>query len=118
SNGIAGVYRFLNRAWTLTQEYIDSEKTEAESNELSSLQHRTVKKVTTDIHRLSFNTAIAALMEYVNDLYKYKTAGYSTAWQQPIETLVLLVQPFAPHMAAELWQQLGHDDQIDFVDWP
>lgn len=57
-------------------------------------------------------------MEYVNDLYKLKTDGYSSDWQQPIETLVQLVQPFAPHMAAELWQQLGHDNQLDFVDWP
>ena len=57
-------------------------------------------------------------MEYVNDLYKLKTEGFSPAWRSALETLVQLVQPFAPHMAAELWRQLGHDSQLDFVDWP
>ncbi len=119
SRGIAGVYRFLNRAWTLTQEYIEtSELADAENAELTALRHRTVKKVTSDIHRLSFNTAIATLMEYVNELYKMKTSGYSTAWKDPIETLVQLLGVFAPHMSAELWQQLGHDDQLDTAQWP
>ena len=119
NNGIAGVYRFLNRVWTLTQEYLEAEKPSAQSNPaLTTLQHKTIRKVTTDIHRLSFNTAIAALMEYVNELYKLKVDGYSVSWTEPIETLVQLLQPFAPHMTAELWQQLGHDDQLDFVTWP
>ena len=118
SRGIAGVYRFLNRVWTLTHEYIEAEKLEGGSVELSSLQHRTIKKVSTDIHRLSFNTAIAALMEYVNELYKLKTNGFSHEWKQPIEALVQLVAVFAPHMAAELWQQLGNGDQLDFAEWP
>lgn len=118
SSGIAGVYRFLNRVWTLTQEYIDADKSDVVNSELVALQHRVTKKVTTDIHRLNFNTAIAALMEYVNDLYKLKVDGYGSQWQPPLETLVQLLQPFAPHMSAELWQQLGHDDQIDFVQWP
>lgn len=118
SKGIAGVYRFLNRVWTLTQEYLESEKSDGENPDLVALQHRTIKKVTSDIHRLSFNTAIAALMEYVNDLYKMKTQGFKGDWQSALESLVQLVQPFAPHMAAELWQQVGHDNQLDFVDWP
>jgi len=118
SRGIAGVYRFLNRAWTLTQEYIEAEKSDDENTELTALMHRTTKKVTTDIHRLSFNTAIATLMEYVNELYKLKTNGFSAEWKQPIETLVQLVAVFAPHMAAELWQQLGNGDQLDIADWP
>lgn len=118
SEGIAGVYRFLNRVWVLNQEYLAAEKVRRDNPELVRLQHRVTKKVTTDIYRLSFNTAIAALMEYVNDLYKLKTAGFSDAWLEPLETLIKLIQPFAPHMAAELWQQHGHDDKIDFVDWP
>ncbi|PID31777.1 leucine--tRNA ligase, partial [Candidatus Saccharibacteria bacterium] len=124
SRGIAGVYRFLNRAWTLTQEFMGSETAKAAgasdqiADQLIPLQHRTVKKVTSDIHRLSFNTAIAALMEYVNELYKLKTDGFDETWRQPIETLIQLLAVFAPHMSAELWQQLGHDDQLDFVDWP
>ena len=119
SRGIAGVYRFLNRLWTLVQEYDESDKSaQVNVKKLDSLTHATIKKVTDDIYRLSFNTAIAALMEYVNDLYKLKTEGFSPAWRSALETLVQLVQPFAPHMAAELWKQLGHDSQLDFVDWP
>lgn len=117
--GIAGVYRFLNRLWTITQEYLGAEHaTGQEDIPLSSLEHRTIKKVTSDIYRLSFNTAIASLMEGVNELYKLKTGGFTTQWQRVLETFVQLVQPFAPHMTAELWQQLGNENQLDFVDWP
>jgi leucyl-tRNA synthetase len=119
SNGIAGVYRFLSRVWNLSQEYIDSEHGEGVINkELLALQHRTVKKVTNDINRLSFNTAIAALMEYVNHLYKLKSEGFTSQWRDALDVLVQLLSPFAPHMTAELWQQLGHDDMLDFVAWP
>ncbi len=119
SRGIAGVYRFLNRAWTLVQEYEESDKAAmAHPPELANLTHSTIKKVTDDIHRLSFNTAVAALMEYVNGLYKFKLDGFGPEWQESLEALVRMVQPFAPHMAAELWQELGHDDMVDFATWP
>lgn len=119
SKGIAGVYRFLNRVWTLVQEFDESDKSgSADSKKLDTVTHATTKKVTNDMRRLSFNTAIAALMEYVNELYKLKTDGYTADWQQALETLIQLIQPFAPHMAAELWQQLGHDTQLDFKSWP
>ena len=119
SRGIAGVYRFLNRLWTLVQEFDDSDKTgTSDVQKLDAIINSTTKKVTDDIHRLSFNTAIAALMECVNDLYKLKVAGYSEDWRPHLKTLVQLVQPFAPHMAAELWQQLGETSQLDFAAWP
>ena len=119
SRGIAGVYRFLNRFWTLVQEYEESDKDgTTDIAKLDNIMHATIKKVTDDIYRLSFNTAIAALMECVNELYKLKNNGFTTEWQPTLEALTQLVQPFAPHMAAELWQQLGHDTQLDFVDWP
>lgn len=119
SKGIAGVYRFVNRVWTVTQEYMESDKQGAsDARKLQSLTHTTIKKVTSDMHRLSFNTGIAALMEYVNELYKLKTDGFTPEWQQALETLVQLVQPFAPHMAAELWQQLGNDTALDTAEWP
>ena len=119
SRGIAGVYRFLNRLWTLVQEFDDSDKTgTSDVQKLDTVINSTTKKVTDDIHRLSFNTAIAALMECVNDLYKLKVAGYSEDWRPHLKTLVQLVQPFAPHMAAELWQQLGETSQLDFAAWP
>lgn len=119
STGIAGVYRFLNRLWTLVQEYDESDKkAEIDSKKLDSVTHSTIKKVTDDLRRLSFNTAIAAQMECVNELYKLKVSGFSKEWKPVLETLVQLVQPFAPHMAAELWEQLGHDSQLDFEQWP
>ena len=119
SRGIAGVYRFLNRIWTLVQEYDESDKQGGTENSvLAQLTHRTIKKVTHDYHELSFNTAIAALMEYVNELYKLKTDGFTPAWQGVLETLVQLVSPTAPHMAAELWQQLGRGDMLDTQAWP
>ncbi|QHU89571.1 leucine--tRNA ligase [Candidatus Saccharibacteria bacterium oral taxon 955] len=122
SRGIAGVYRFLNRIWTLTQEYIDSKQSPSnkkiDTAQLNSITHETIKKVTDDISRLSFNTAIASMMEMVNSLYKLKLQGIDEEWGFAIEALIQLVQPFAPHMAAELWQQLGHDTQIDSQPWP
>ena len=118
SRGIAGVYRFLNRVWTLVQEYDEAEKSEGDNTELRSLTHRTIKKVTDDYRRLSFNTAIAALMEYVNDLYKLKTNGFTVQWQESLEALIQLLSPTAPHMTAELWQQLGHESELDFASWP
>lgn len=118
SRGIAGVYRFLNRVWTLVQEYDEAEKSDTKNADLVALTHRTIKKVTDDYRRLSFNTAIAALMEYVNDLYKMKTDGFSVEWQHSLEALVQLLAPIAPHIGAELWQQLGHESQLDFDQWP
>ena len=123
SRGIAGVYRFLNRLWTLVQEFDDWQQQggapgQVDVAQLESIIHATTKKVTSDIYRLSFNTAIAGLMECVNDLYKLKTTGFTEQWQPALKTLIQLVQPFAPHMAAELWQQLGYGDQLDFATWP
>lgn len=119
STGIAGVYRFLNRLWTLVQEYDASEKTaRSDIQKLDTTLHATIKKVTDDLRRLSFNTAIAAEMECVNELYKLKLDGFSQDWKPVLESLIKLVQPFAPHLAAELWQQLGNDSQLDFEAWP
>ena len=121
SRGIAGVYRFLNRVWVLVQEFIESEKyTENLSNfaEVQKIQHKTIKKVTEDFHRESLNTAVAALMEFVNDLYKMKLEGFSNDWQFVLEDLLKMLVPFAPHISSELWQQLGDDDFIEKSGWP
>ncbi|MCA9334581.1 leucine--tRNA ligase [Candidatus Saccharibacteria bacterium] len=121
SRGIAGIYRFLNRVWTLTQEYQDAEKSQTSSSDdvVRRLQHKTIRKVTDDYRRLSFNTAIAAMMEYVNDLYKLKNDGFSEdVWRDAIETLLQLLAPLAPHMSEELWQQLGHDTLVHETVWP
>jgi leucyl-tRNA synthetase len=120
SRGIAGIYRFLNRVWVLNQEFLDSDKQfTGHDDDVRRLQHKTTKKVTDDYHRLSFNTAISALMEYVNDLYKLKVDGFSDdAWREALGALDRMLAPFAPHMSAELWQQLGNDTMIEVAGWP
>lgn len=113
--GIAGTYRFLNRVWTLVQEY-NAADISAEINPVAVLTSRTkaVKKVTDDLMRLSFNTAISALMEYTNELYKLKLDGFDrNAWPKALTALLQLVAPFAPHLANELLGELDASDQ-----WP
>lgn len=121
SRGIAGIYRFLNRIWTLVQEFDEASKTETGVNDdaVTTARHKTVLKVSEDIHKLGFNTAIAGLMEYVNDLYKLKTDGFSeTAWRDALQALVQLLEPFAPHIAEELWSQLGNEGLVQHASWP
>lgn len=120
SRGIAGVYRFLNRVWTLVQDYLDSDKSFVGNDDaVLRARHKTVRKVTNDFRRLSFNTSISALMEYVNDLYKYKVDGFSDeAWRSALEALVQCIAPLAPHMAEELWSQLGHETMVHETMWP
>ena len=118
--GIAGVYRFLNRVWVLTQEFLASEKNSSSENlpEIRKSQHKAIKKVTDDFRRESLNTAVAALMEFTNELYKFKTAGFYPEWKEILEDLLKLLAPFAPHLSSELWQQLGNSDFIDNAGWP
>ena len=123
SKGIAGIYRFLNRVFTLVEEYVEAKKdgkriVETEK-ELKQLDAKTTKKVTEDIYRNSFNTAIASLMEYVNALYKLKVKGMNEeAWLNAITHLVQEIAPFAPHMAEELWRDLGYKEMIHNYPWP
>jgi len=120
SKGIAGVYRFLNRIWVLAQEFIESDKNFTGNDDaVAKSQHKAVRKVTEDFYRMSFNTAISALMEYTNELYKLKVAGFSDkAWRDALKALLQLIAPFAPHMADELWQQLGGEKLIQQNMWP
>ena len=120
SRGIAGIYRFLNRVWTLVQQYDEADKTvEKNDDAVRVLQHKTVRKVTDDMRRLSFNTAIAALMEYVNELYKYKVDGFSAeVWHDALTSLVQMIASFAPHIADELWAQLGGEGLVQNASWP
>ena len=120
-HGIAGVYRFLNRVWVLVQEFIESEKSEQNlSNfpEIQKSQHKAIKKITEDFHRESLNTAVAALMEFVNELYKLKLEGFSNDWRFVLEDLLKMLTPFAPHISSELWMQLGNEDFIEKSGWP
>ena len=120
SRGIAGVYRFLNRIWTLSQEFKSAEKNVTKNDDaIRVIQHKTIRKVTDDIRRLSFNTSISALMEYVNELYKFKVDGFSDeVWREALVTLVQLVAPIAPHIADELYSQLGGEGLVQNAAWP
>ena len=127
--GMGGSYRFLQRIWTLTGEFIQKkdasegsalESTLAEADILRTI-HRTTKKVTHDLQELNFNTAISAQMECLNAFYKLKEQdGFTNleTWGYAIETLLRLLAPFAPHIAEELWLQLGHEESIHTSDWP
>lgn len=121
--GMGGTYRFLQRIWTLVVEFKDARKTGANPVESPNLQravHKTIKKVSQDLLDLNFNTAIAAQMELVNELYRIKAKdNYADAdWQGVLETLLQLLAPFAPHIAEELWQELGHAESIHTSQWP
>ncbi len=123
--GISGVYRFLNRAWGIVlagggpKTTSKGEEFEARERDLRRMTHKTLKRVTGDIERSHFNTAVAALMEYVNYLQSQrKSVASSPAWQEARETLMLMLAPIAPHMAEELWQHTGHAYSIHQQAWP
>ena len=124
TGGIGGVYRFLNRCWTLVQEYIDSDKLAKLSDQtkadLLRTQHATIKKVTSDLFDAQFNTAVSALMEYLNSLTKLKAEGFdSELWGRALSDLCQMLAPFAPHIANEMYCQLNGDDKrLDDIEWP
>jgi leucyl-tRNA synthetase len=110
-SGISGPYNFLTRLWDSVLTSVDRPLEAAVEQKL----HATIKKVTEDLESLSYNTAIAAMMEYLNVV---RTGG-RTPERAAVEPLVRLVAPFAPHLAEELWERLGHTESI-FVEarWP
>jgi leucyl-tRNA synthetase len=109
--GISGVRRFLDRLWRAT---LDARRDgEADPSVLRKL-HQTIRKVGDDVARLSYNTAIAAMMEYMNTL----RAKDRTPHVSEVEPLVQMVSPFAPHIAEELWERLGHSGSVMDGGWP
>ncbi len=129
SKGVPGTHRFLSRLWNITEEYLsldsssaDSEAIpEKESRQLLSITHKNIKKVTEDLDANRYNTAISSCMETLNNLYLLKekiTFSRSEAWQTALESLIICIAPFAPHITEELWQQLGHSDSIHVDHWP
>jgi leucyl-tRNA synthetase len=112
---IVGVNRFLHRVW---RNFFNDEgkllvTDEAADDTTSRLLHKTIKRVTDDMERMSFNTAIAALIELNNALVALPALPREVA-----ELFVLMLAPLAPHMCEHLWRQLGHDESVAFVDWP
>lgn len=114
--GIDGVYRFLNRFWKMVLDGI--EKNPAPTPEMIKLRHRMVYDITTRLENFSLNTVVSGFMEYNNKLIELsrKQNGID---KETLETAVILLSPFAPHMAAELWERLGHQGENVFtVGWP
>ncbi|MFA6382823.1 MAG: class I tRNA ligase family protein [Parcubacteria group bacterium] len=110
TDGVKGVRRFLEKVWKLQKKVIDQV---VENKKLESLLHKTIKKVTEDIKNFRFNTAISAMMILVNELEKGKNI-LSTNYK----LLITILSPFAPHIAEELWEKLGHKDSIFLQSWP
>jgi leucyl-tRNA synthetase len=118
--GVEGVYRFLSRVWRLL---IDERAEEVKLNEsvqdvpidpeTDRMLHRTIQKVTDDLESMRFNTAIAAMMELTNHLTPLTVRPRSV-----LERFVLILSPFAPHLAEELWRALGHDKTLAYEPWP
>jgi leucyl-tRNA synthetase len=120
TKGIDGVRRFLDRVWRLA--FNEDEKTQATKvhaedvalpPELEKLLHKTIKKVGDDIEGLNFNTAISAMMILVNEVYKQNLRP-----KKLVLTLSQLLMPFAPHVAEEIWSQLGGQGYVSLAPWP
>ena len=127
TSGVAGTRRFLDRAWRLLVVPADtqaevvveilsgkvSEDAPTDNKDLERALHAAIKKVTQSVNDLRFNTAIAEMMVFVNEATK--APAIPRAW---FEMFVKILSPFAPHVAEELWQRLGHTDTIAYAPWP
>jgi leucyl-tRNA synthetase len=135
--GVEGAYRFLNRIWRLLDDNMEEISkappfVEADVSTLSGdlrgiyrKIHETIKRVTTDIEdRFHFNTAISAVMELVNEVYRYLNSENEVedqAWsmiREAVEKAVLLLSPVVPHITEEMWRMLGHEGPLLNVPWP
>lgn len=126
--GVEGSFRFINRVYRMVYEFTEKygngdadNKTENKRDqELLYKMNATVKKVTEDIdERFNFNTAISAVMELVNEMYKYKEGPVNEKlFRAAIEALILILSPFTPHLCEELWRQIGKETSVHKMKWP
>jgi leucyl-tRNA synthetase len=130
--GVEGCFRFLNRVWRLVEPLQEALKNTpgkppvnmvGVNREMRRITHKTIKKVTEDIStRFNFNTAVSAIMELVNALYQYKelpeTDRNAAVLREAVESLLLLLAPFAPHITEEIWESTGHEESIHLQPWP
>ncbi len=121
---VEGQFRFLNRIWRLVVDYLENRTKQAPSvpakttKDLRRLIHTAIKEVSDDLHKdYQFNTAVSELMKLSNALNEVKCYN-SPVYTEGVETLLLLLAPFAPHLAEELWHQLGHESSIHQQSWP
>jgi len=130
--GVEGCYRFLNRVWRLVAPLEDTlagvplpgpGKMSGVNGEMRRVTHVTIKRVTEDVgNRFNFNTAVSAIMELVNAMYQYREVPEVDrdlgVMKEAVETLVVLLAPFAPHIAEELWEVIGHAGSVHSMPWP
>ncbi len=124
--GINGVHRFLNRVWMLIFTILEQKPTGDETAEFNKLlwrQHYTVKYCTQSLEQFHFNTAIARIMELVNDLYLYiqnvsPEKQNTKLFEETLPTLIRLIAPFAPHLGEELWEAIGGSYSVFNSPWP
>ena len=126
--GVEGCFRFLNRVYRLVDELAEVAKTNAEVKAVTKedkamrlVIHSTLKKVTADLsEKFGFNTAIAALMELINEMYKYKELDTRNDGiiREGIETIVTILAPFTPHIGEELWTMIGKEGSVFNISWP
>lgn len=124
--GVEGSYRFLKRVWRIMNEnkalFGDSKLVEADSpaaKELHRLTHHTIKKVTVEIgERNHFNTGVSSIMELVNGISSYPANADQMVLRFALESVALLLAPFVPHLAEELWQVMGKDGSVHLASWP
>jgi leucyl-tRNA synthetase len=115
---VEGQHRFLGRVWRLVHgslEKVRSARTSAEPTELRRRTHKTIQRVTQQLERLQFNTAISSLMELSNAAADMPD---DPGLKETLDTLVQLLSPFAPHVAEELWRELGHGEELAISHWP
>lgn len=110
TEGVNGVNRFLKRVWAM----METKVADIGSADLDKLMHKTVKGVTDDMERMTFNTGIAKLMEFVNAVYK----SSEPMSRETADKFILLLAPMAPFIAEELWQRAGHTDTLAYEPWP
>lgn len=116
--GVQGVYRFLQKVWRMVVNEetgeLDPAVRDAQADaETLRLLHQTIRKVGGDVESFGFNTAISAMMIFVNHLARKEVRPRSV-----VESFVLILAPFSPHIAEELWQRLGHDRSLAYEPWP
>ncbi len=109
-NGVKACFKFLNRVWAMQDFLVDGDKF---SNELSYPLNYAIKKVTNDINEIKFNTAVSALMSLCNEIYKNKKVN-----REEFKTLLILLNPFAPHITEELWELNKFSPEFKNVSWP
>lgn len=119
-SGINGPAKWLSRVWSLYFDSVEGPKENIGEAELRQKVHATLKKVTGDFERLSFNTMVAALMELTNTLVKAKRSDVygSPAWNEALNLFNLMLAPITPHIAEEIWHERGHTESVHLQAWP